>query len=77
MTSVTPLLPVSRAVVRLVEAGNDAACEHCRATIKFVARVKERQVIANVYVNGRWDRVEHFHESCYEQVGEPYGFARA
>ena len=37
--------------MRLVEAGNDAVCGHCLATIKFVARVKERQVIANVYVN--------------------------
>lgn len=69
-------MPVSRAVVRLVEAGNDAVCQHCRTPIKFVARLKERQVIANVYVNGRWDRVEHFHEACYEQAGDPYGAAR-
>jgi hypothetical protein len=59
--------------VRLVEAGNDAVCEHCRATIKFAARLKERQVIANVYDNGRWKRVEHFHEGCYDEVGDPYG----
>jgi hypothetical protein len=68
---------VSRAVDRLVEAGNDAVCEHCRVTIKFVARLKERQVIANVYVNGRWDRVEHYHDACYEQAGDPYGPARS
>jgi hypothetical protein len=77
VTSVTPLLPMSRAVVRLVEAGNDAVCGHCLATIKFAARLKERQVIANVYVNGRWDRVEHYHEACYGQAGEPYGSARS
>ena len=62
--------------MRLVEAGNDAVCEHCRAPIKFVARVKERQIIANVYVNGRWDRVEHYHDTCYEQADEPYGAPR-
>jgi len=62
--------------VRLVEAGNDAVCEHCHGAIKFVARAKERQVIANVYVNGRWDRVEHYHDICYHQVGAPYGIAR-
>jgi len=71
-----PVVPVSRAVVRLVEAGNDALCEQCREAIKFVARAKERQVIANVYVNGRWDRVEHYHDNCYLHVGEPYGRAR-
>ena len=76
VTSVTQLLRLSRAVVRLVEAGNDAVCEHCRAPIKFLARAKERQVIANVYVDGRWDRVEHYHDGCYQQTGEPYGPAR-
>ncbi|HTV10838.1 MAG TPA: hypothetical protein VME20_03165 [Acidimicrobiales bacterium] len=77
MAPLTPLLPVSRAVVRLVEAGNDAACERCRTPIKFVARAKEHQVIANVYVDGRWDRVEHYHEICYAQIGEPYGLIGA
>lgn len=76
MTSVIPLLPVSRAVVRLIEAGNDAVCGHCRTIIKFVARAKDHQVIANVYVEGRWDRVEHFHEGCYRDACEPYGAAR-
>jgi hypothetical protein len=76
VTSVTTVMPVSRAVTRLVEAGNDAVCEHCRATVKFVARTKGHQVIANVYVGGRWDRVEHFHEDCYQLAGEPYGTAR-
>jgi hypothetical protein len=62
--------------VRLVEPGNDAVCGHCQTPIKFAARLKERQVIANVYTAGRWDRVEHFHDGCYEQAGEPYGTAR-
>ncbi len=76
MSTVTPLLPVSRAVVRFVDAGNDALCERCQEPVKFVAKLKVRQVIANVYVNGRWDRVEHYHEACYQDAGQPYGLAR-
>jgi hypothetical protein len=71
VTSVTQTAPVSRAVLRLVEAGSDATCRHCQAPVKFVARLKGRQVIANVYEDGRWARVEHF------QAGSPYGPARA
>jgi hypothetical protein len=77
VSSVTPVLAVSRAVVRFVEAGNDAVCEHCQTPVKFVARIKGRQVIANVYIEGRWKRVEHFHETCYDEAGEPYGAPRA
>jgi hypothetical protein len=33
------------------------------------------QVIANVYVDGRWNRVEHFHEECYGEADAPYGHA--
>lgn len=76
MSSIAPLLPVSRAVLRFVEAGNDAVCEQCHLPVKFVARVKGRQVIANVYADGRWLRVEHFHEECYLEAAEPYGSAR-
>jgi hypothetical protein len=77
VSSVTPVLPVSRAVVRFIEPGNDAVCERCREQIKFLARSKGRQVIANVYVDERWDRVEHYHDECYQEAGEPYGEARA
>ncbi len=65
----------SRAVERLVEPGNSAVCVHCRQPVKFVARAQHRQVIANVYVDGAWDRVEHFHSPCYETAGAPYGAA--
>ena len=65
----------SRAVVRPVEPGNSAICAHCGAPVKFVARAQLRQVIANVYVDGTWDRVEHFHADCYPEAGEPYGEA--
>jgi hypothetical protein len=30
-------------------------------------------VIANVYLEGAWNRVDHFHEECYLDAGEPYG----
>ncbi len=67
----------SRAVERLVEPGNSAVCVHCGAPVKFVARAQLRQVIANVYVDGTWDRVEHYHHDCYVEAGEPYGPATA
>lgn len=62
--------------MRLVEAGSNAVCAGCDSQIKFTARAKARKVIANVYVAGRWDRVDQFHEECYRQAGEPYGPAR-
>ena len=65
----------SRAVVRTVEAGNSAMCAHCGAQVKFVARAQLKQVIANVYEDGVWKRVEHFHQDCYGEAGEPYGTA--
>jgi hypothetical protein len=63
----------SRAVERPVEPGNSAMCALCGAPVKFVARAQLRQVIANVYVDGSWDRVEHYHAECYVQAGQPYG----
>ena len=65
----------SRAVVRPVEPGNSAVCVHCGAPVKFVARAQLKQVIANVYEGGQWNRVEHFHADCYEEAGKPYGEA--
>lgn len=63
----------SRAVVRQVDPGNSATCVHCGTQVKFVARAQMRQVIANVYENGSWQRVEHFHADCYLDAGQPYG----
>ena len=65
----------SRAVLRPVEAGNAAVCVTCGAPVKFAAKIKSFQVIANVYTDGTWDRVEHYHADCYEQSGCPYGSA--
>ena len=63
----------SRAVIRTVEAGNSAMCTHCGAQVKFVARAQLKQVIANVYDDGVWERVEHYHIDCYENADRPYG----
>ena len=65
----------TRAVLRSVDPGTVAECIHCGRPVKFQARAQARQVIANVYVSGAWDRVEHYHFECYGQAGEPYGAA--
>lgn len=67
----------SRAVVRNIEAGSMVLCAHCEAQVKFRARVRAQQVICNVYADGRWVRVEHFHLDCYDHAGAPYGAADA
>jgi hypothetical protein len=63
----------SRAVLRLIEPGSSVDCAHCDQRVKFQARVRLQQVICNVYIDGAWDRVEHFHAECYEIAGAPYG----
>jgi hypothetical protein len=75
--TMSTLTATSRAVTRLIEPGSDTACAHCAMPVKFMARVRLRQVIANVYVDGRWHRVEHFHDPCYEAAGQPYGAPQA
>ncbi len=39
----------------------------------FKAKQRLYRVICNVYVNGRWDRVEVFHAQCYKDAEMPYG----
>ena len=75
MTDIAPPKPAlgSRAVLRRVEAGSLAICKQCDQQVKFAAKLNRLQVIANVYVDGRWNRVEHFHDECYDLAGEPYG----
>lgn len=63
----------SRAVIRTIDAGNSAYCSHCDELIKFRAKIRAQQVICNVYVKSKWDRVEHFHAECYEKADEPFG----
>ena len=67
----------SRAVLRRIEPGNLAVCAHCSQPVKFAAKVHKMQVIANVYEDGRWNRVEHFHDECYGEALSPYGNASA
>ena len=67
----------SRAVIRDVEAGSSVDCMHCGDRVKFQAKVRNKQVICNVYVKSRWVRVEHFHLDCYSAACEPYGPAEA
>ena len=75
MTYTTKSAFDSRAVTRPVEAGNAAVCAACGTPVKFKAKVRLTQVIANVYVDGHWDRVEHYHSDCYASAGQPYGSA--
>ncbi len=77
-TTVSPLAgtaagPGTRAARRRIEPGTLSLCTRCGERVKFVAREQGQQVIANVYVEGRWDRVEHYHDGCYEELGLPYG----
>jgi hypothetical protein len=72
-TTIPTATLASRAALRRVEAGNLAICAHCDQQVKFAAKQNRQQVIANVYVNGKWDRVEHFHEECYEVAETPFG----
>ena len=67
-----PVTLGSRAVLRRVEAGNLAICVTCGEQVKFAAKQNKQQVICNVYVDAKWDRVEHFHADCYDgRFGEP------
>jgi hypothetical protein len=68
-----PLRRESRAALRSVEAGNYVDCSHCGERVKFQAKLRKQQVICNVYVDGRWNRVEHYHAECYEEAGQPHG----
>lgn len=63
----------SRAVLRDIPAGQYIDCPHCGNRVKFEAKSRARQVICNVYVRGTWNRVDHFHEACYDAAGHPHG----
>jgi hypothetical protein len=74
----TPTKPKlgTRAVKLRIEPGNVADCLHCGVYIKFNSRLPEsgrRQIVCNIYKKRKWDRVEHYHQDCYDEVGRPYG----
>lgn len=66
-------MSTTRAVLRQIEPGSSAMCKWCDSQVRFAARSHAQQVIANVYVDGSWDRVEHYHARCYTDAGSPYG----
>jgi hypothetical protein len=66
-------VPTSRAVARFIEAGSSVTCAHCDRSVVFRARLRVQQVICNVYDQGRWLRVEHYHRDCYDEARAPYG----
>lgn len=66
-------MPTSRAVVRYIEAGSSVTCAHCTRAVQFRARIRPQQVICNVYDDGAWIRVEHYHRDCYDEAASPYG----
>jgi len=72
-TATRTATPGTRAARRRIDPGNEALCRACGDPIKFAAKSKLQQVICNVYVDGRWNRVEHYHEACYVEQGEPHG----
>lgn len=63
----------SRAVIRPIPAGYEKRCEACGGRIKFNMKDRPRQIICNVYKGNEWKKVEHWHESCWMNAGEPYG----
>lgn len=56
----------SRAVHRRIAPGLRAVCEACEKPVKYEAKKHTFQVIANVYEDGIWVRVEHYHAACYQ-----------
>jgi hypothetical protein len=63
----------TRAVERPIVPDVDACCAHCCERIRFTRPGTARRVIANIYTDGRWDHVEHFHDLCYVEAGQPHG----
>jgi len=73
ITASSKIAARSRAVLRDVEPGSTVDCIHCGERVKFQAKVRHKQVICNVYEQGRWVRVEHFHADCYDTADLPHG----
>jgi hypothetical protein len=64
--------------VRPVQAGADLQeeCAGCGELVVFLAKIPSRlrrQVITNVYEDGKWVKVEHWHLVCYVAEDMPYG----
>lgn len=70
---VTPPTTSSRAALRAVIPGTYVDCASCNQRVSYSAKTRPNQIIANVYCDGKWNRVEHFHEECYYRAESPYG----
>ncbi len=60
-------------MLREVVPGSHVDCARCGQPVKFRARLRHQTVICNVYDEGRWMRVDHYHADCYREAGRPYG----
>jgi hypothetical protein len=58
------MTPGTRAVL-LKWAPTTHICEACNKPI-LAEKGRRRAVCCNIYENGRWARVEHFHPACYD-----------
>ncbi len=65
--------PGTRAVSSRIEPYNNIRCHACDGLLTFRARHKHHQIIANVYQDDKWDRVEHWHPDCYQTADQPHG----
>ena len=77
--------PDSRAVVMKISDDQMDDCARC--SVSITSDTDRRWVVANVYedccliptckkchgTTRRWDRLEHWHEDCYDLSGQPYG----
>ena len=59
--------------MRAVIPGTYVDCAWCNQRVSYSAKTRPNQIIANVYCDGKWNRVEHFHEECYYRAESPYG----
>lgn len=88
MTVTVGIKPDSRAVTMLMKYNDNQECTSCGRSVMFTQGTSNIWVLANVYVDcdhsekecarclgygRRWDRLEHWHEVCYEGEGKPYG----
>jgi hypothetical protein len=70
----------TRSVVRMIEAGGEEICPTgrggCGERVKFSAQTPSKfrkKVVANIYWQSTWNRIEVWHLHCYGRAGYVYG----
>lgn len=70
----------TRAKVSIIESGADDICPlgkgGCGEIVKFSAQTPSgfrKKVVANIYWQGQWNRLEVWHLHCYAKAGYVYG----